>query len=372
MEKTRLEQDLAATVQELSSTYEELSFLYRISGLFSSLSIDDICEKMMDEAVCEIGVVTAAVLFLDEPRGMFTTKTCRGAWDPARTFGREAGVFWQAVRKARPVAFCNLRETEHCLTFPELGSMMVAPLAGKERVVGAIVVADKENGGEFFSSDTKLLNAISFQAGLSIENAMLYQELEGLLIGAIRSLVKALEASSKWTAGHTERVTEYAMGIAGVLEVGSDVIEKVKITALLHDIGKIATPREILDKNSSLNEEELKVIRRHPGTGAEILRELRQFEDIILSIKYHHEFWDGSRGLFGLKQEEIPFMARILSVADAFDAMTSDRPYRAKMTKAEAVEEIIRCAGTQFDPGVVDAFLRWAGTVTLPHSASGP
>jgi putative nucleotidyltransferase with HDIG domain len=209
--------------------------------------------------------------------------------------------------------------------------------------------------------------AISSQAGLSVENAMLYAELEGLLLGAIRSLVKALEATSYWTAGHTERVTEYALAIGRLLNLQGDMLEKLKISSLLHDIGKIATPREILNKNEALSESELIEIRKHPAIGAEILGEMVQFNEVILCIKYHHEHWDGKNSIFGLKYEEIPLLARILSVADTFDALTSDRPYRPCKKKEEAIQEIKRCSGSQFDPAVVDAFLTWVNSTTPHH-----
>jgi putative nucleotidyltransferase with HDIG domain len=236
---------------------------------------------------------------------------------------------------------------------------MVCPILGKVNAVGAMVVADKEFDQEFFSNDSKLLMAISSQAGLAIENAFLYSELEALLVGAIKCLVKALEATSYWTAGHTERVTEYAMGIGQAMDLENEMIDKLKICSLLHDIGKIATPKEILNKDEKLSDEDWIEIRKHPIVGAEILVELKQFKNVVLGVKYHHEHWDGRDGIFGLRQDEIPIMARILSVADTFDALTSDRPYRMKLSKEDAISEIMRCSGTQFDPTVVDAFLKW-------------
>ncbi|SPQ00204.1 hypothetical protein NBG4_20010 [Candidatus Sulfobium mesophilum] len=158
---------------------------------------------------------------------------------------------------------------------------MICPIVGKARVIGAIVVADKEPGEELFSNDSKLLSTIATEAGLAIENALLYSELEALLLGAIRSLVKALEASSYWTAGHTERVTEYALGIGRVMGLEAGMLEKLKISSLLHDIGKIATPKEILNKNGKLERNEWDEIKRHPGRGADILVELKQFKEII-------------------------------------------------------------------------------------------
>lgn len=353
------EHDLSLTIQELSNVYEELSLLYRISEVFSFLSIDEIALRIANEAINTIGVRTAAVLFLDEKGEKLHTKVSKGDWDDTRVFDKKSRVIWKSIDSKKAAAFCRLAETEHKDFMPELSSLMVCPLIGKVKVIGAIVVADKESKEEFYSNDSKLLSAIGAQAGLAIENAMLYSELESLLLGAIRSLVKALEASSCWTAGHTERVTEYSIAIGRVMGLEKEMVEKLKISALLHDIGKIATPKEILNKNGKLEAEEWIEIKRHAALGAEILVELKQFKEIIQTVKYHHEHWDGRNGIFGLKREEIPLMARILAVADAFDAMTSDRPYRQKKTKQDAIDEIIRCTGTQFDPFVVEAFLKW-------------
>ncbi|MEW6109789.1 MAG: HD domain-containing phosphohydrolase [Nitrospirota bacterium] len=367
MEKKKPDDDLSLTIQELSNAYEELSLLYRISEVFTFLSVDEICSRIVKEAVSTIGVKTAAVLFLDEKGCKLCTKTSIGNWDAEREFHRDGGIIWKVIESRKSSAFCRLNETEYGDYFPGLSSLMVCPVVGKVKALGAIVIADKESEEEFYSKDSKLLMAISVQAGLAIENAFLYSEFESLMIGAIRSLVKALEASSHWTAGHTERVTEYAIGIGNYMGLRSELIEKLKITSLLHDIGKIATPKEILNKKSKLEEDEWLEIKKHPVLGAEILKELKQFEEIIMSIKYHHEYWNGRGGIFGLKQKEIPVMARILAVADAFDALTSDRPYREKKTKEEAIIEIKRCSGTQFDPFVVDAFLKWVEDFNLQH-----
>jgi putative nucleotidyltransferase with HDIG domain len=362
--------DLILTVRELSHTYEELSLLYRLSSVFSFLSVDDICERIAEEAISAIGVHTAAVLFLDDQGAKLYTKTFRGDWNGEREFMKDEGVLWKTIAARKPVAFCKLMETEHRDYLPHLSSLMVCPIVGKGKVIGILLVADKAEEEEFYSHDLKLLNAITAQAGLAIENALLYGELESLLIGAIRSLVKALEATSHWTAGHTERVTEYALGIGAHIGIEREMLERLKICALLHDIGKIGTPKEILNKKGSLCKEEWVEIKRHPELGADILGELTEFKDIILGVKYHHEYWDGSGGIFGLHGEDIPLMARILSVADAFDAMTSDRPYRQMKSKEGAVEEIVQCSGRQFDPMVVAAFLEWVKGFTPQYRTS--
>lgn len=369
MEKPDYQQDLKATVQELSIAYEELSLLYRMSGIFSSLSTEDICNRMIDEAISAIGVRTAAILFHDDKNDLLFTKTFKGTWDAHRTFPRDHAVIWKSIESKKSSAIHRIADTEYCDYIPGLRSIMVCPILGKARTVGAIIVADKEGDEEFFSHDTKLLMAITSQAGLAIENAFLYTELETMLVGAIKSLVKALESTSYWTAGHTERVTEYAISIGKLLNLDSDTLEKLKICSLLHDIGKIATPKEILNKSEALSESEWVEMKKHPGVGAEILGEMKQFKDVILGIKYHHEHWDGRESTFGLKNEEIPLLARILSVADTFDALTSDRPYRSKRSREEAAVEIMRCSGTQFDPEIVKAFLGWSELSTRQHQA---
>ena len=361
METNNIQHDLSLTVQELAGAYEELSLLYRISEIYSTLSIDEICSRIVDEAVSTLSVKTAAVLFIDEQGESLYTISHKGDWDCDRRFVRDKDIIWNSIEAKKPSAFCRIRETPYRDYIPRITSLMVCPILGKKKAVGAIVVADKELGEEFFSNDTKLLMAISTQAGLAIENAFLYSELEALLVGAIRCLVKALEATSQWTAGHTERVTEYAGMIGKFMDLGPEMLEKLKICSLLHDIGKIATPKDILNKGTKLTDNEWLEIRRHPVVGAEILGELKQFKDVILAIKFHHEHWDG-KGIFGLQRDDIPLMARILSVADTFDALTSDRPYRPKKSKESAIQELVRCSGSQFDPVVIEAFLKWVRT----------
>lgn len=366
MERSNLEQDLNLTIQELASVYEELSLLYRLSEVLSGLSIEGICKRIIDEAINTIEVKTAAVLFLHDNGEELYTKISRGNWDSNLRFKQDDGVLWNSIKTQKPYVSHNLKESRHGGNLPNLESLLICPMIGKSKVLGALVVGNKVSSENFYSNDIKLLSAIAFQAGLSIENAYLYRELEELLLGTIMSLVRALEATSKWSAGHTERVTKYAMDIGKEMGFDGETIEKLRMSSLLHDIGKIGTPKEILDKAGKLTEEEYKEINKHPLMGAEILRDLKQFTEIVEGIKYHHEHWDGS-GLFGLKGEQIPLLARVLSVADAFDAMTSDRPYRPRKSKEATILEMMKFSGIQFDPLIVEAFLRWVDTFNPPY-----
>jgi putative nucleotidyltransferase with HDIG domain len=354
----RLKEDLQATVKELSDSYEELSLLYKLSEELSGLSVDEICKTLLRELRSLFQVKTSAILFLDADRDVLKTKEFLGQWLKGIEFERENNIFWHVLETGKPLAVCDFQESRWKLQDIHNSAVIVAPLRGKKQDIGVLFLADKEDGLEFFSGDVKLLNTIAFLASLFIENALLTEEIQSFLIGTIRSFIKALEATSLWTAGHTERVTEYALGIASRMELGATVMEKLRICSLLHDIGKITIPRDILNKVDILDEQEREEIMRHPVVGAEILSELKGFVDIIEGIRYHHEHYDGS-GLHGLKEKEIPLLSRIIAVADAFDAMTSNRPYRQRKSLFEAVEEIKSLAGKQFDPEVVKAFLNW-------------
>lgn len=188
-------------------------------------------------------------------------------------------------------------------------------------------------------------------------------EMRRLFLGAIEALVSALEAKDKYTGGHSRRVTETAVAIGKELGLSAQDMEDLRWGSLLHDVGKIAIHQAIQNKPGSLTPEEYEHIMTHPKIGASIVRPVVNGR-ITDTIEHHHDHYDGS----GLHQvvagRDIPLGARVIAVADAFDAMTSDRPYRAAMSIAKAVEEIRHCAGTQFDPVIVTAFLKTVQTAT--------
>jgi putative nucleotidyltransferase with HDIG domain len=180
---------------------------------------------------------------------------------------------------------------------------------------------------------------------------------EDQLIMIVRLLVSALDAKSEWTRGHSERVATYSQEIAIELGLGEKVIKRLMLAALLHDIGKIGTSDILLEKRESLTSREYEVIKMHPIRSANILVEIKQFKDIILIVRHHHEHIDGSGYPDGIKGEDIPLGSRILHVVDSFDAMTDNRPYRQAINVDSALSEIKSRAGTQYDSKVVEAFV---------------
>jgi putative nucleotidyltransferase with HDIG domain len=187
---------------------------------------------------------------------------------------------------------------------------------------------------------------------------VLYLRRRGAYYQTVHSLVASIEAKDPYTRGHSERVAQYASRIAEVMRLGPEDSEMLRFAALLHDLGKIGIAKEILNKPCDLSVEEFELVKEHPGLAAEIIGKIGFLDRAVPGVLAHHERLDGIGYGQGLTEPNIPLFARILAVADGFDAMTSERPYRAVMTIDEAVQELLRNSGTQFDPAVVDAFLR--------------
>ena len=180
-------------------------------------------------------------------------------------------------------------------------------------------------------------------------------------MGSLAALSAAIEARDPYARGHSSRVTVFAQAMARRLRLDKERLAVLRLGALLHDVGKLVVPSVVLLKCGPLTEEELRLMRRHPAAGARMLRTLGAPETILPLVLHHHERWDGDGYPTGRRGDDIPLEARVLCIADSFDAMTSTRPYRASWTPDEALEELERCAGTQFDPELVGAFASaWA------------
>jgi HD-GYP domain-containing protein (c-di-GMP phosphodiesterase class II) len=201
-----------------------------------------------------------------------------------------------------------------------------------------------------------LLRIVADRAAAAIENAKLYEDLKGSFRQTIRGLASAIDKMDRYTSGHSERVAAYAQMLAIKLGLSESEIEIVRQSALMHDIGKIGCVLN-LNKPGILSEREYEIFKKHPGFGRDILQPIEFLQPLIPGVHCHHERWDGNGYPVGLKSQDIPLMARIISVADVYDAMTSDRAYRKALPHEATISEIKRCAGSQFDPKLVPEFV---------------
>jgi HD-GYP domain-containing protein (c-di-GMP phosphodiesterase class II) len=190
--------------------------------------------------------------------------------------------------------------------------------------------------------------------------------------GTVRSLANAVDARDMATADHSSRVAEYAVSLARAMGLTETQTYEVQVAGFLHDLGKIGIRDDILVKEGPLTKQEWMTMRRHPELGYEILAPVPIADSIKLAIRHSHEYWDGSGYPDGRVGDEIPLAARVVAVADAYEALTTNRPYRAARAPEEAAEEIMRCSGTQFDPKVVQAFLQVRGQWVYRSPAPAP
>jgi len=249
------------------------------------------------------------------------------------------------------------------------------PAYFRNDLLGIILLGKKVHGHWFNRGEISFFEALASDVAMAILNAQLFEDKEKeserrykLFTGSIMALAKEIEVKDHYTAGHTERVIDYSLAIANKLkekkiyDFTPEFMEDLRIASLLHDVGKIGIPENILNKNEKLNDEEFNVIKKHTNIGVSILEPIKDFlRDALLGIKYHHERCDGTGYPEGLKDAQIPLIASIVGVADSYDAMITDRPYRKALSKEDAIFEIKRCAGLQFKPEIADVMLELYG-----------
>lgn len=248
----------------------------------------------------------------------------------------------------------------------------VLPLRVQDRLE-AILCLGRERVIPFDQEDRVQARQLADQMAVALSNARLVRDLDEMNWGTLRALARTIDASSPWTAGHSERVARLAVKTGKALGMSEDDLTALERGGLLHDIGKLAVPAEILDKHEELTDEEEELMRQHTRKGAEILEPIPAYAEVIPIVEQHHEWFDGSGYPDGLAGEEIDLKARVFTIADVYDALTSERPYRDAMPEAEAVALIRERSGTHFDPRIVDVFLDVMGGDALSgriHPAS--
>ncbi len=356
--------ELEGLSTQLATTYEELSLIYQISG---GMKINRGARDFFKQAcldVLEVMAVQGMGVALHEDNATGQEPVLYGSMTlpPGHVQRMADQLIDQLSRRKSPLIVNNLRDhTEWAWLGDHARNLIAVPLQRQDKVLGCLFGLDKqavEDDGEFDSQDSKLLNSIANESAIYLENAKLFGDVHGLMMGLLHSLTSAVDAKDPYTCGHSERVAMLSRALAQEVGLGAHEVERIYMAGLLHDVGKIGVPESVLQKAGRLTAEEFDQMKKHPEIGARILHDIKQVADIIPGVLHHHERFDGKGYPAKLHGENIPMMGRIICLADCFDAMTSNRTYRNALPLELALIEIRRCAGTQFDPRLAEAFLR--------------
>ncbi|MBJ6724416.1 HD domain-containing phosphohydrolase [Geomesophilobacter sediminis] len=365
----RLFDDTLEMAEAMARHSDVISTLDEINkAISSSLSRDKIVETAVDRIGWIIQCDFMAVLVKGPEDLVVQVARSRGLNVPApftpggHITGRNLahGAFSDGQSRHLPLlsGSKNLGVADRILREAGLESLLAVPLTSKEDSKGVLLLG-RTLPGMFSMEDTFAMEKVAAQMAVALENARLYDEMRDLFIATIATLSNAMDAKSPWTKGHSERVMHLGVGIAREMGLDEDLVERVRLGGLLHDIGKIGVIESLLDKPERLSSEEASPMRLHPEMGVEILRPIEKLSAVLPGILHHHERFDGDGYPAGLRGEEIPLEARIITVADSFDAIVSTRPYKKAVTATEALEELFRHAGKQFDPVAVQALARY-------------
>ncbi|SNB46702.1 HD domain-containing phosphohydrolase [Geobacter sp. DSM 9736] len=335
-------------------------------AISSSLSRDKIIETAM-QSIERIVRCEVAALFQEDRKGLHVISShAYGPEIPPELMagarpGNGSSAVCTAFRSGKSHYIPSTSQTRHmgildrALSQAGMQSLLAIPLIGRGESKGVLLLAHRKSE-QFGGEATFAIEKVAAQMAVALENAKLYEDMRSLFISTISSLTNVIDAKSPWTKGHSERVMHIASSIAKEMGLPEAVVERVRLGGLLHDIGKIGIMEALLEKPEVLSEDEFPPLRLHPEKGVAILAPIEQLQDVLSAILYHHERYDGTGYPKGLKGEDIPLEARIVTVADSFDAMVEDRPYHKALTVQEALEELGKNAGTQFDPVVVERF----------------
>ena len=358
-ETTEMQSAMSRMTDELSSRSEEVDLLYSVSGRLAHA--DDLHRTilhvlaewrqvlagecallwMRDRSLLEFSGTTA----LEPESKAIWESFARRLLDTLERSGHDSHV--ERLGPQHPIAAALGGDCD-CIAVPLLA-------AGQPR---GVVCGLRRAGADFEPSDIRLLRSLAAQMGLAIANADLYEDLKGFLTNTVKTLVSAIDAKDSYTAGHSERVNIVSMLLGNEMNLDLEELEALYWGSLLHDVGKIGMPEAILHNPAALDEHEDEIVRQHPERGWEMLHAIERLRRAAEGVRHHHERWDGGGYPLGLVGEAIPRIARILGVADAFDAIVSNRSYRRSRSATRALEVIEESSGTQFDPEVVAALRR--------------
>ncbi len=362
-----LEREVRNVSQHLSTTYEEISLLYRLTQNLKLSSKDEDLAALALEWLAEVLPVESLAIQLtrspspdsieaDATSGpmLMTYGPCTITSDDVTRlvehFGLSAG--------ARPQIVNRRLSSADCWPWPAIHELVIVPLSEGKNTFGWLIAVNHTGGGEFGTVEASLLNSVGAILGIHSGNAELYCQQREIFAGVVRALTSAIDAKDPYTCGHSDRVARVSVRLAQQLGCDARQLDTIYLSGLLHDIGKIGIDDNVLRTPGKLTEAEYEHIKTHTEIGYKILVGIKWLDDMLPVVLHHHEQWDGKGYPHGLAGEQIPILARIVAVADAFDAMGSDRPYREGMSQ-EKLDSILRAgAGQQWDAAVIEAFFQ--------------
>jgi putative nucleotidyltransferase with HDIG domain len=347
---------------------DQLTTLVELAAILnSSLEPKEVRKRAMQSATrlmnCEVG---SLLLLNEEKKELFFEVALGDKGEALKEIRLKIGegiAGWVAEHRTPLMVADVTKDSRYSMKADDTSgyktkNIICVPVMVKQKVIGVLQAINKLNNEHFSNEDLELFKLLSNQVAIAIENAILYEKIHTAFLEVSEALAESIEKRDPYTGGHTKRVLAYSMAIAKHIKLHDDEVEKLKIAAILHDIGKIGVEDKILRKKGELTDEEYQVMKKHPTFGVEILGNIKQLKDIIPGMRYHHERTDGKGYPNGLKGNNIPLIARIISVADTYDAMTTNRPYHDGFSNSKAIAELKRCTGSQFDKDVVDAFIK--------------
>jgi len=377
---TKADEQIEMVGSELAQTYEELVLLHKLSTNMRVTEHDANFLQMACDSLTEIIPVEGIAILLEKSVENEQQLTVAAGWGLIDMSEQTAAVLHNRLAEEIGFGAEALLDSEVDSAFKydwpdNIRNIMAVPLCGMDkaeshlgdktqdgtRIIGLMVAINRVEKQDFDSIDVKLFNSVANSCAVFIENGRLFGDLKELFIGSLKALTSSIDAKDQYTRGHSERVAFISRWIAERLTekepLEEEQLHRIYLAGLLHDIGKIGVDESVLRKEGRLTDEEFDCIKKHPSIGAGILREIKQMRDIVPGVLCHHERIDGHGYPEGLVGDQIPLIGKIVGLADSFDAMTSKRTYRDAMTIDQAVAEIERGLGSQFDEHVGRIFL---------------
>lgn len=352
------DETVSGFTRQLTDCYETIDLLYTMGRSMRDLAqpeafVNGLCERL--HSTLEFGAIGA--VFVTDPRlgpAISDHRFMLGRTTLDLDCLRAELLDSDRLDAGSPVIVTQIGGK----TISGAGQVLAMPVYRSGGLVGFLFACDKHGDDNQVSSyDIQLLEAAAGYVAAFMDNAVLYADQQRLFLGTLEALTASIDAKDRYTCGHSQRVSHLSTRLALAVGYTAEQADRIRIAGLVHDVGKIGVPEAVLTKAGRLSDEEFGAIKLHPEIGHRILKDIPLLADVLPGVLHHHERWDGKGYPAGLSAEAIPHQARIIALADTFDAMSSNRSYRSALSRGQVLEEIARCAGSQFDPALVPAFL---------------